>query len=194
MVRSHGWGSPAQGSAVAWPTSGCYACAKGRAPVTSHDEHVFPYYRSPQDIRDESFTHRMRGFDENEVREYLCLIADQIESLERERAEMIAELEAPRHADDRPTDNGGITPNPGPQAEGGQAAAVLSHAQKVADQLLDAATHRAQEIIAAAQTQGHQVVRQARIRTLDQMQTLYDELDGDFRRLGETMRRSNPDG
>jgi cell division septum initiation protein DivIVA len=77
--------------------------------------------------------------------------------------------------------------------DGAQAAAVLSHAQEVADQLLDAASRRAQEIIADAQRQGHEVVRQARIMTQDRMQSLYDELDGEFHRMGEAMRPSTPD-
>jgi cell division initiation protein len=163
--------------------------------VISQDEHVFPYYRSPQQVRNESFTHRMRGLDENEVREYLDLLADQIEAVEWERTEMVRELERLRAGDQHLNEQPHVTPSPMPEAapDGAQAAAVLSQAQEVADQLLDAASRRAQEIIADAQRQGHEVVRQARVMTQDRMQSLYDELDGEFYRMGEAMRPSTPD-
>lgn len=164
--------------------------------MTSRDEHVFPYYRSPQDIRNESFTHRIRGLDENEVHEYLDLLADQMAAFEWERAEMIAELERLRAREEQlQKERRGTTPGPGPDTapEAAQAAAMLSHAQEVADQLLADASHRAQEIIAAAQTRGREAVHRARIRTQDQMQSLYEELDEEFRRLGEATRHSGPD-
>ena len=168
----------------------------GRTRVTS-DEHVSLFYRSPRDIRSESFPHRIRGLDEDEVREYLDLLADQMEGFERERREMAAELERLRagvagHADHAP-----MSPSPvagsAPDGVPPEAAAVLRRAQEVADQLLDDASRRAQEIIVAAQRQGHEVVRQARITTLDRMQSLYDELDGEFRRLDEAINPSAPD-
>jgi DivIVA domain-containing protein len=165
--------------------------------VTSEDEHVYPYYRSPEDIRNEPFTHRMRGLDESEVRAYLDLLADQMAAVEWERSEMAAELERLRAREEQPSEHPQTTPSPAPGSAPGavqpQAAAVLSHAQEVAEQLLDDASRRAQEIIAAAQRQGHEVVRRARIRTQDRMQSLYDELDGEFYRLGEATRPSAPD-
>lgn len=168
----------------------------GRARVTTHDEHVFPYYRSPQAIRNETFTHRMRGLDESEVREYLDLLAAQVESVEWERAEMVAEIERLRARNQQLTQQSPINQAPPPppaNAPGGpQAAAVLGRAQEVADQLVQDARRRAQEIVAAAQRQGREVVQQARVRTQDRMQALYDELDEDFHRLSERLRP--PDG
>lgn len=163
--------------------------------MTSQDQHVFPYYRSPQAIRNETFTHRMRGLDESEVRDYLDLLADQIEAVEWERTQMVAELERLRAGDKQRGEHPQVAPGrvPEPAHEGVQAAAVLGHAQEVADQLLHDASRRAQEIIAAAQRQGHEVVRQARILTHDRMQSLYDELDGEFHRMGEAIRPSAPD-
>ena len=166
--------------------------------MTSEDERVSLYYRSPQDIRDESFTHRMRGLDENEVREYLDLLADQMAAVEWQRREMLAELELLRARDEQMAANpqvvaaSSVSESP-PEGAQEQTAAVLRHAQEVADQLIDDARRRAQEIMAAAQTRGHEVVRQARIRTLEQMQSLYDELDGEFQRMSEPVRPSSPD-
>ena len=165
--------------------------------MTSDDEHVYLYYRSPRDIRNESFAHRMRGLDENEVREYLDMLADQIEASEWERREMLAELELLRAGDEQRREHPQVASSPLPESapDGvqAQAAAVLRHAQEVADQLLDDASRRAQEILDAAQRHGHEVVRQARITTLDRMQSLYDELDGEFHRMGEAMRPPTPD-
>jgi DivIVA domain-containing protein len=164
--------------------------------VTS-DEHVTLYYRSPGDIRNESFPHRIRGLDEDEVREYLDLLADQMEAYERERREMAAELERLRAGVAEHLEHPPMPPSPvaasAPDGVPPEAATVLRRAQEVADQLLDDASRRAQEIIEAAQRQGHEVVRQARITTLDRMQSLYDELDGEFRRMSETIRPSEAD-
>jgi DivIVA domain-containing protein len=169
----------------------------GRARMTSEDEPVSLYYRSPRDIRNESFTHRRRGLDENEVREYLDLLADQMEAVEWERRQMFAELERLRARDDQVREHPRIISSPAtepaPDGVQGQAAVVLSHAQEVADQLLDDASRRAQEVIAAAQRQGHDVVRQARVTTLERMQSLYDELDGRFHRMDEAIRPSAQD-
>lgn len=163
--------------------------------MTTHDEHVFPYYRSPQAIRNETFTHRMRGLDESEVREYLDLLAAQVESVEWERAEMVAEIDRLRARIQQLTQRSPINqvPSPPPTGpDGARAAAVLGRAQEVADQLVADARYRAQEIVAAAQRQGREAVQRARARTQDRMQSLYDELDEEFHGLSEGLRP--PDG
>lgn len=58
--------------------------------MTSHGGEDFPYYRSPDSIRKESFRRRVRGLDESEVYEYLDLLADQVQATEKERAELKA--------------------------------------------------------------------------------------------------------
>ena len=55
--------------------------------MTSNEDQGFPYYRSPESIRNEAFSRRMRGLDENEVREYLDLLADQVQAADHERRE-----------------------------------------------------------------------------------------------------------
>ena len=59
---------------------------------SSEPAQVFPYYRSPQSIRNEVFSQRLRGLDADEVDEYLNLLADQVETTERERSELLAEV------------------------------------------------------------------------------------------------------
>jgi DivIVA domain-containing protein len=68
--------------------------------VTKNDDHDFPYYRSPAAIRDETFSRRMRGLDDDEVDEYLNLLADQVQAMELERQELREQnerLEAENH-------------------------------------------------------------------------------------------------
>ena len=48
---------------------------------------------SPASIRSEVFGHRMRGLDEDEVREYLEVLADQVEDMQAELARRRAEVE-----------------------------------------------------------------------------------------------------
>lgn len=163
-----------------------------------NDEHVFPYYRSPKAIRNETFTHRMRGLDEAEVREYLDLLAAQVEATEWERSEMVAELERLRarnqHMSQNPQARQSAPPPAQSGPDGARAAAVLSRAQEVADQLIQDANRRAQQIVAAAQRQGQEAVQRARVRTEDRMQSLYEELDAEFRRLSAGPRSPGSPG
>jgi DivIVA domain-containing protein len=119
---------------------------------------VFPYYRSPSSIRDEVFTQRMRGLDADEVDEYLNLLADQVETCERERVELFEEIDQLREQVARlegadPTQNG--------HAAVPQAALVLSQAQQVADELVEEAVARAQQLIMAAHQQQREILEAA---------------------------------
>ena len=134
--------------------------------MTTQQEHVFPYYRSPSDIRNEAFTHRMRGLDEAEVREYLDLLADQVQTAENEHAEFRAEnarLRAEntrlRAANERllteQTQAGGA-------ADGNShAVALFSEAQAVADALVEEAVQRARELMTEARAKEREILRQA---------------------------------
>jgi len=158
------------------------------------DEHVFLYYRSPARIRQESFSHRVRGLDESEVREFLDLLADQVQAAEWERAQLLAELEELRrklaqlegeaeHQQPRP-----VEPAPSPVDDTSpHVAAVLNQAQAVADQLVAEAERRAERMLAAARNEGRDVVRRARETAYDQLRTLFESLDGEFDRLGRAV-------
>ena len=119
---------------------------------------VFPYYRSPASIRDETFTQRLRGLDAEEVDEYLNLIADQVETCERERAELFDEIDQLRDEVARLRGSGGAPSN---DASAPQAAVVLSQAQQVADQLVEEAVARARGLIAAAHQQQREILEAA---------------------------------
>lgn len=117
---------------------------------------TFPYYRSPSSIRDEAFSHRMRGVDESEVREFLALLADQVEACDVERAELRAENERLNREVDslraqQPVD-GEINP---------QAVLLFSQAQQVADQLVEEAVIHARDLMSSARHQQREILEQA---------------------------------
>lgn len=120
---------------------------------------VFPYYRSPQSIRNEVFSQRLRGLDADEVDEYLNLLADQVETTERERTELLAEIERLQAEVAR---SGGRVDGSGPvETAPRDVSMVLSQAQQVADQLVEEAVARAQEIIAEAHLQQREILQAA---------------------------------
>lgn len=126
--------------------------------MTQGQVHDFPYYRSPNAIRNEAFSHRMRGLDEAEVREYLDLLADQVHAADKERAEIRAENERLRNQIARVQaehpDGAGSEVNP-------DSIALFSHAQQVADQLVEEAVVHARDLMASARNQEREILQQA---------------------------------
>jgi cell division initiation protein len=128
----------------------------------SEPAQVFPYYRSPQSIRNEVFSQRMRGLDADEVDEYLNLLADQVETTERERSELLAEIERLKAEVSWSAGRADHLAAPAqPVAEPREASMVLHQAQQVADQLVEEAVARAQEIIAEAHLQQREILQSA---------------------------------
>lgn len=110
----------------------------------TQDQKIFPY-RSPESIRDQQFTHRMRGLDEAEVYEYLDLLADQVRASERERSELRAEIQRREE-----------TPDINPQA-----VILFSQAQQVADQLVEEAVRHARDLMISARNQQREILQRA---------------------------------
>jgi DivIVA domain-containing protein len=126
--------------------------------VRQQHEHDFPYYRSAEDIRRQEFSHRMRGLDEYEVREFLDLLADQVTATERERAEHRAEAERLRAEVEelrekaKHADSDEINP---------QAVILFSQAQQVADQLVEEAVRHARDLMSSARNQEREILERA---------------------------------
>ena len=127
--------------------------------ASSEPAQVFPYYRSPHSIRNEVFSQRLRGLDADEVDEYLNLLADQVETTERERSELLAEIERLKAELARPGGRADLASSVG--ADPREASMVLHQAQQVADQLVEEAVARAQEIIAQAHVQQREILQAA---------------------------------
>jgi len=127
--------------------------------VTQHQEQepVSLYYRAPSSIRNEAFSYRRRGFDEDEVREYLGLLGDQVQAGDRERADLRAEIDRLRaeisrlHAESDDA-SGEISP---------QAVALFSQAQQVADQLVEEAVRHARDLMTSARNQQRDTLQRA---------------------------------
>jgi DivIVA domain-containing protein len=114
-------------------------------------------HESPASIRSEVFAHRMRGLDEAEVREYLDIVADQVEACDAERASQRAEIEQLRSENRRLQEeieqsSTEISP---------QAVALFSQAQQVADQLVEEAVTHARDLMMSARHQQRDIIQRA---------------------------------
>lgn len=114
--------------------------------------------RSPRAVRTAAFNRRMRGYDENEIREFLTSLADEIEVADAERTALRAEIERLRH-DRRSADNSassadGTVVDP-------QAVAMFSQAQQVADRVVAEAVQHAQDLMANAREQQRDILKKA---------------------------------
>jgi DivIVA domain-containing protein len=112
---------------------------------------------SPASIRSEVFAHRMRGLDEAEVREYLDILADQVEAADAERASQRSEIEQLRSENRRLREemeqaSTEISP---------QAVALFSQAQQVADQLVEEAVTHARDLMMSARHQQRDIIQRA---------------------------------
>jgi DivIVA domain-containing protein len=132
----------------------------GEHQLSSEYEQTYPYYRSPASIRDEEFSHRMRGLDEDEVREYLNLLADQVEALDHERDALRADCERLR------TDLarlGAEVEEHRANAERAneQSVAILSQAQLVAEEMVDEVGRETRERMTQARSNEREILQEA---------------------------------
>lgn len=98
-----------------------------------------------------TFSRRVRGLDETEVREFLAGLADEIEAADAERAALRAELDrlrAEQSSESRPEINA-------------HAVALFSEAQQVADRLVAEAVQHARELMMTAREQQREILRKA---------------------------------
>lgn len=124
--------------------------------MTQEQERVFPYHRTPSDIRGEVFSHRMRGLDEEEVREYLDLLADQVQAADLERQEMLVDNQRLRSEVERLR---GAQPAEGEISP--QAVMLFSQAQEIADQLVEEAVVHARDLMTSARNQQREILEEA---------------------------------
>ncbi|WOP17490.1 DivIVA domain-containing protein [Raineyella sp. LH-20] len=158
----------------------------------------------PQNIRRKEFSVRMRGYETTEVTDYLADLADLIEDLQDENARLVqtnrdlrAELESyggtpPEGAAPAPAMFSAPSPapvEPGVSA-GGQAEAILTRAQQMADQLMaDAEVEARQRVADAADVDLVDYVRTYARVTHDQMKGVVDQLNQQLDRLHDLASR-----
>lgn len=158
----------------------------------------------PQNIRRKEFSVRMRGYETTEVTDYLADLADLIEDLQDENARLVqtnrdlrAELESyggrpPEGTAPAPAMFSAPAPapvEPGVSA-GGQAEAILTRAQQMADQLMaDAEVEARQRVADAADVDLVDYVRTYARVTHDQMKGVLDQLNQQLDRLHDLASR-----
>ena len=164
--------------------------------MTNSDHRVSSRYRTPASIRNESFQRRMRGLDQDEVYEYLDLLAEQVQTTEREVSDARAENER-LHAELRRV-----------QAEldeyeqvgdrvNEQVVQLFSQAQLVAEEMVEDVSRDARERVGQARLHEREIVQGAMnaageqvrsyARTAQaQMQSIMESFANDVDRLGSS--------
>src|SRR5215831_17785984 len=120
--------------------------------MTQQQPHV--QNQSPANIRSEVFSHRIRGLDEDEVRDYLELVADQVQATDTERSSLHAEIERLRAENHRLRE----APEQSPEDISPQAVMLFSQAQQVADQLVEEAVVHARDLMMSARSQQRDIL------------------------------------
>jgi DivIVA domain-containing protein len=184
--------------------------------VTSHKDQGVPYYRSPESIRKRSFKRRMRGLDENEVYEYLDLLADQVQATDRERQELQA-ADTHLQADNQrlqgenqrlQTELQQVRAKLDEFEQAGdrvneQVVKLFSQAQLVAEEIVDDVSRDARQRLGQARTQERQILDEAvasagiEVRTFartaqQQMQSIMDSFASQVERLGDAPADAAP--
>lgn len=117
--------------------------------------------RSPHAVRNVAFSQRRRGYDQDEVRDFLESMANQVESADTERSSLRTEndrlkSEVERLRSARPNGAGAARPE-----INSQAVALFSQAQQVADRLVAEAVQHARDLMVNARAQQREILQQA---------------------------------
>jgi cell division initiation protein len=107
---------------------------------------------SPMDIQRQAFARRFRGFDADEVRTYLHLVAEEVAALQRERDLLEAQLKDVQSLIDEHKERETILKN------------TLLTAQKASEDIREAARKHAEGIIKEAELQADRLVELAQAR------------------------------
>lgn len=134
-------------------------------PSTTQSD--FPYYQQPNTIRSQTFSRRRRGFDPDEVGEYLDLLADQVkvtgaehqglreenEKLQKESAQLRSELTEVRARLEELEQSGDRVND--------QVVELFSQAQLVAEEMVEDVSRDARQRLSQARAQERQILEEA---------------------------------
>jgi cell division initiation protein len=119
---------------------------------------VRPYTRevglkiSPMDIQRQVFGRKLRGYDQDEVRTYLSLIAEELAGLQRERDSMDQEIQTLRMIVEEHRQREGILKN------------TLLTAQRLSEDLKDNARKQGESVVKEAELQADRLLEMAQNR------------------------------
>ena len=118
---------------------------------------------SPQDVRRKSFTVRLRGLDQDEVRFYMAKLADQLEGILAQVATLTQENETLTE-ENQLLHSELSEPRARPMEQAtDQAVSVLNQAQQLADSLIDEAMQSARDLLLTARSQQRDIMEQAKV-------------------------------
>ena len=173
--------------------------------MTNYNDRQGPSrYRTPESIRDETFQRRMRGLDAEEVYEYLDLLSDQVQAMERELSESQAENERLQAEWQRVQGELDEYEQVGDRVNE-QVVRLLSQAQLVAEEMVQDVSRDARERIGHARASERKIVEEAmgtagqQVRSYAraaqaQMQSIMDSFATEFDRLGSAGALSSEPG
>jgi cell division initiation protein len=107
---------------------------------------------SPMDIQKQTFGAQMRGFDKDEVKSYLNLVAEEVAALQRERDSFEQEIQSLRALLDEHRERETILKN------------TLLTAQRVSEELKEAARKQGESVIKEAELQSDRLLELAQAR------------------------------
>jgi cell division initiation protein len=107
---------------------------------------------SPMDIQRQTFGNRFRGFDRDEVRAYLNLVAEEVAALQMERDRLDQELQSLRSLIDEHRQRETILKN------------TLLTAQRLSEEIRDTARKQGESVVKEAELQADRLVEMAQNR------------------------------
>jgi cell division initiation protein len=110
---------------------------------------------TPMDIQRQAFSRRLRGFDCDEVRAFLAVVAEEVAGLQRERDEVAQQLKQLEQIVREHRERETILKN------------TLLAAQKAAEDMRDCARREADTVVKQAELQGDRLLELAQTRAHD---------------------------
>jgi cell division initiation protein len=107
---------------------------------------------SPMEIQRQTFTPRFRGFDREEVRTYLALVAEEVAALQRERDALEQKAQGLQYVVDEAREREAILKN------------TLLTAQKASEEIRDNARRQGENVVKEAELQADRLVELAQSR------------------------------
>ena len=117
---------------------------------------------SPMDIQRQTFAARMRGYDREEVRTYLNLVAEEVADLQRERDRLDQEVQSLSSLLDEHRQREAILKN------------TLLTAQRVSEEIRDNARKHAEGTLKEAETQADRLLELAQARAHEVERAILD--------------------
>ncbi len=107
---------------------------------------------SPMDIQKQSFEQKLRGYDKEEVKTYLSLVAEEVAATQRERDNLEQEVQSLRALIDEHRQRETMLKN------------TLLTAQRVSEELKEAARKQAENVVREAEMQADRLLELAQAR------------------------------